>query len=340
MSDQSNQLQSKYLGQLKISSFARWKFERPLAPHSFKKFKISVIFTKYFVKEYPNLVNDIDSFVEKLLFKDQSETFAKTVEKSLYDLLSENFIYRFNYEKGQYDLFQPTVDQSKIWEGFAISLEIAPNEETTSFSYVFVVEYQSFKSANLRDSIKLVFDQNAELVHRAYGDDDISLNAPILLLPLTGEYYFNDRDDLWIACNALPLVSWGNYPIRGEFYGWDKSEENEGQIDQLFLDFSKRTQDEKILNDSEKLRELLAIYLDDYSMDDEEYPFLADGLLSIETLWHLVSPPKTLSIMTDNGQVYLITFHDCLWDQEHGMHFIYDKNLRLVKVGGGSDPYI
>lgn len=340
MEDYSNKLQSKYLGQLKVLNFAGWKFERPLVLHSFKEFNIPVIFTEYVLEEYPNLLKNIDSFVEKLLFKDQSEAFAKAVEKSLYDLLLENFIYRFNYEKGQYNLFLPTADQSNIWKGFAISLEIAPNEKTTSFSYVFVVEYQSFKSANLRADIKLVFNQNAELVHRAHGDDDISLNAPVILLPLTGEYYFNEHDDLWRACEAIPLTSWGNYPIRGEFYGWDKSEENEGQIDQLFLDFSKRTQDEKILNDSEQLRALLAIYLDDYPMDYEEYPFLVDGLLSIESLWQLISPPKILFIMTDNEHIYLTAFHDCLWDQEHGMHFIYDKNLRLVKVGGGSDPYI
>lgn len=340
MNDQPNKLQSKYLGQLKVSNFARWKFERPLALHSFKEFKIPVIFTKYFVEEYPNLVNDIDSFVEKILFKDKSDAFAETVEDSLYGLLLEKFIYRFNFKKGQYDLFLPTVDQSKIWKGLTISLEIVPNEEATGFSYVFVAEYHSFSSANLRDNIKLVFNQNAELSHRAYGDDDISLNAPVILLPLTGEYYFNERDDLWRACKTIPLIGWENYPIRGEFYGWDKSKENEGQIDQLFLDFSKRTQDERILNDSEKLRVLLEIYLDGYPKDYEEYPFIADGVLSIETLWRLISPPKILSIMTDNGHVYLIVFHDCLWDQEHGMHFIYDKNLRLVKVGAGSDPYI
>lgn len=336
----SKNLRSKYLGQLVISAFARWKFEQPLVLRAFRNLNIPVVFTEYFVEEYPHLVDEVDNFVEKLLLKDKSEAFAETVGNSLYGLLLEKFIHRFNFEKGQYDLFLPTVDQSKIWNGLIISLEITPNEEMIGFSYVFIAEYQSFNSANLRDNIKLVFNQNAELAHRAYGDDDISLNAPVILLPLTGEYYFNESDDLWRACKAISLIGWENYPIRGEFYGWDKSKENEGQIDQLFLDFSKRTQDERILNDSEKLRALLKIYLDDYPMDYEEYPFLADGLLSIETLWKLVSPPKILSIITDNGHIYLTVFHDCLWDQEHGMHFIYDKNLRLVKVGSGSDPYI
>lgn len=348
MDDYSNELNSKYLGQLKRSATANWKFERPLVLSAFKNFNIPVIFTKYFVEEYPSLVNDIDNFVEKLLFKDQSATLAETVENSLYGLLLEKFIYRFNFEKGQYELFIPSIDKSKIWDSLSFSLNIIVNEDTSEFVYmieadfVYMVEakYQSFRSVQLRDDVKLIFNQNSEMIYRASGDE-VLLNVPTQLLPLTGQYYFNEKDDLWRSCELLSLLSWDGYPIRSEFYASDKSKLNESEIDQLFWAFSQRTKKERTHNDSAQLQNLLKIYLEDYSIEDEEYPFLINGKNSIDDLWLLVSPPTYLSIISDgNGAIYLAVFHDCLWDDEHGMHFIYDKDLTLVKVDQGSDPYI
>lgn len=339
MSNLLNNPQSKYLGKIQTASFAHWKFEQPLLLNSFKNFKIPVFITEFFLEDYSDLTNNIDTFLENLYLADQRAAFTESVEQNLYALLLEKFIYRFNYEKGSYDLFLSVDDKYKMWDVLSFSLNISANVGMPELTYVVVAEYQSFRSPKLRDDIKLIFSQNAEMIGISVDEDLLAVST--MVLPLTGKYYFNEKDDIWRSCHFLCLTSWDGYPIRGEFYDWDKSKLNEGKIDQLFLDFSKRTKSEKIQNDSSKLQRLLKIYLEDYSVDDEQYPFLMKGMNSIDDLWMLVSPPKGMTIIIDdNNAIYLAVFHDCLWDDEHGMYFLYDKDLNLIKVDQGSDPYI
>lgn len=69
---------------------------------------------------------------------DQRAAFTESVEQNLYALLLEKFIYRFNYEKGSYDLFLSVDDKYKMWDMLSFSLNISANVGMPELTYVVV----------------------------------------------------------------------------------------------------------------------------------------------------------------------------------------------------------
>ncbi|MDM1404934.1 hypothetical protein HX039_12550 [Myroides marinus] len=318
---------SKYLGNLVLSQFAIWKFEKKLQLAD--NITVSVVVDDYFLSDNVQLIEQVDLFVKQVLSAGWKLAFEELTEYLYYQLILKKG-YDFDEHKFRYTTPLENVPLHQLWNYLEVEVVVLFEEDLNEWSFKFNVE--GFKT-----QLAVVYTTLGVLVAREVNDWRTPLNTEYKVLSPDLRLYFYEDIDQWVSTQVISTKLWNTSGCR-LYIGEDvfAIAGIEKRIINCIHQLKQKDIEEFFWEGASWLGISFNYTWQDYDKLYEEDLILDKANENRHLLSQLVAPPNRIEIALKGDRLILIHYNDCYWENEYGIHFIYDEELNLIAINEGN----
>ena len=321
---------SKYLGNLIPIQFASWKFENKLqiADSIFS----DVILDSYFLSENSQLINQVDSFVEQVLSVKWKVTFERFTTYLYHQLILKKG-YDFDEQKYIYTTPVEGISPQQLWDCLDVEIIVLLDEDVEEWSIKFDI-------SGFDTHLSVLFTVDGNWVSRDLNDSRTPIKAEYKLLNSNLEFYYSEDVYEWVSIRFVSSSIWGRHhgcriSVSEELFAIEGIEE---RLVNCIKEYEQKNKNEIYVAVISALGDSFDVAWQDYDAEYENDLVLEKANENRELLWQLVAPPNHIRIaLNAEEQLVFIHYNDCYWEDEHGIHFVYNEQLDFLKIGFGSD---
>lgn len=319
---------SKYLGNLVLSQFATWKFEKRLQLSD--DISVSIVLDNYFLSDNVQLIEQVDLFVTQVLSAKWKTTFVELTEYLYCQLLLKKG-YDFDELKYRYTTPLENVPLHQLWNYLKVNVVVLFDEDSQEWSFKFDVE-------GFKIQLNVVFTSLGVLVARDVNDWRTPLNTEYKVLSSDLRLYFYEDIGQWVSTQIISTTIWNAHRGCRLFIGEDvfAIEGIKQRIVKCIHQLKEKMEKDVFLKGASWLETSFNYTWRDYDKAYEEDLVLEKANENRHLLGKLVAPPNKIEVTLKEDRLILVHYNDCYWEKEHGIHFVYDEELNLIAINEGN----
>ncbi|MEC4113074.1 hypothetical protein [Myroides pelagicus] len=319
---------SAYLGSLKPFQFASWQFEKPLKLS--ESILANVVLDSYLMCENADLIKQVDLFVSQVHSAKWENTFKELTAYLYYQFIVKKG-YVFDKHNCVYTAPFDKISPVQLWDYLKVDIVVLLNEDSGEWSFKFDV-------SGFGTSVYVLFTTTGLFVGRDVRDWDLSMDTEYKLLPSGMRLYFSEDVYMWVSTQVINTSVWGIIGGCRLYIEEDvlAIEGIEQRIDNCIQLLKKKEVEEVFLKGASRLEISFNYTWQDYDKEYQEDLVLERASEDRSLLRQLVAPPSRIEVALKEGRLILIHYNDCYWEDEYGIHFIYDEELNLLAINEGN----